>query len=215
MSAYVISNRNGWMCDISKHMISNGNRYLRCIYSYEFSDNHVYIGLTYNIKEREINRKSHINDAVTKHKLATGLIPKIKILSDYIDVNKASILEGAFVEKYKNDGWIILNTKPTGGIGGNILIWNKENCIEAAMKCKTRTEFHKKYRGAYSSAVKNNWIDEINNILKSNKGGKQIHNLKSCKKKAILCTSVTDFKNKYPKEYSAAYRNNWLNEFYK
>jgi len=37
----------------------------------------------------------------------------------------------------------------------------KENCIEAALNCKTRTEFRDKYRGAYKSAKKNGWLYEI------------------------------------------------------
>jgi len=35
-----------------------GNRYNKCIYSYEFPDNTVYVGLTYNIEERQKNRDS-------------------------------------------------------------------------------------------------------------------------------------------------------------
>ena len=65
-----------------------------------------------------------------------------------IDVEKASKLEGEYLEKYKNNNWIILNIAKTGGIGGCTLYWTRERCINSAMKCETRNEFRKKYRGS-------------------------------------------------------------------
>lgn len=212
-SAYAISYRNGWMKEISKHMKLYGSKYKRCIYSYEFiEDKSVYVGLTYNIIERHNNRNSHGNDQVVIHINKTGYIPTRKQLTDYIDVEIASKLEGEYLEKYKNDGWNILNIKPTGGIGGNTLYWNKERCIEVAKKCKTRSEFEKKYRGAYSSSLKNDWHDEINLILKLNKGPKIKHTKELCKEKALLCNTRKDFKKNFIHEFSAAYKNNWLED---
>ena len=90
----------------------------------------VYVGLTHNIIERQNGRDCHNTDQVTKHINLTGYIPIRKQLTDYIDVEIASKLEGEYVEKYKNDGWNILNVAKTGGIGGNTLIWIKEKVIE-------------------------------------------------------------------------------------
>lgn len=39
--------------------------------------------------------------------------------------------------------------------------WTKELCLNESLKCKTRTEFSKKSSGAYKSALKNGWLDEI------------------------------------------------------
>lgn len=212
-SANTIAYKNGWMKLISTHMILYGSKYKRCVYSYEFiEDKCVYVGLTYNIVERQNGRDCRNTDQVTKYINRTGYFPIRKQLTDYIDVEIASKLEGEYVERYKNDGWNILNIKPTGGIGGNTLFWNKERCIEAAKKCKTRSEFEKKYRGAYSSAVKNDWIDEIYLILKSNKGGKVIHTIELCKSKSLLCRTRAEFKKLYIKEFTAAYSNGWLND---
>jgi hypothetical protein len=215
MSAYVISIRNGWMKDISQHMLSFGNKYNRCIYAYEFPDNYVYVGLTYNINERQNNRNSHLNDSVSKHISKTGSIPTRKQLTDYIEVKMASKLEGKYLENYRNDGWHILNIAKTGGIGGNTLFWTKEKCINAAKQCKTRSEFHEKYRGAYSASIKNKWINEINLILKLNKGPKIKHTKELCKEKALLCRTRKEFKKIYIHEFSAAYKNNWLEDICK
>jgi hypothetical protein len=114
---YTLSMRNNWLDDICKHMKPVGDRYNKCIYSYEFPDNHVYVGLTYNIDLREKCRNNDINDAVTKYILNTRLQPTRKQLTDYVNVDDAILLEGKFLLKYINDGWIALNRKKTGGIG--------------------------------------------------------------------------------------------------
>lgn len=214
-SASSIAYNNGWMNKISTHMALYGNKYKRCVYSYEFiEDKSVYVGLTHNIIERQNGRNCHNTDQVTKHINETRYIPIRKQLTNYIDVETASKLEGECVEKYKNDGWNILNIAKTGGIGGNTLFWTKEKCFEIARQCKSRSEFHK-HRGTYSSSLKNGWINEINLILKSNKGPKIIHTKKICEEKALLCKTRKEFKKNYIHEFSAAYKNGWLNDICK
>ncbi len=47
--------------------------------------------------------------------------------------------------------------------------WNiKENVMEAALKCKTRSEFKKLFLGAYKSALRNGWMDKLFPSSKSN-----------------------------------------------
>lgn len=215
MSAYVIANRNGWMKDISAHMISNGNKFKRCIYSYEFSDNSVYVGLTFNLNERQINRDSHMTDAVTKHTIKTLLVPIRKQLTKYIDVEEACILEGKFLDEYKKNGWNVLNIKQTGGIGGNTLFWNKEECIDAANQCKTKSEFIERFRGAYSSALKNNWLYDICMHMVSSQKPKGFWNDKNnCIVEAVKYGSRSEFEKHSYQAYYVSKKNNWLNEFY-
>ena len=65
-SAHRYSCENNWMNDICSHMKST-NLNNRCIYSYEFSDNHVYIGLTYKLKERHNRHLNDIKSSVNIH----------------------------------------------------------------------------------------------------------------------------------------------------
>ena len=88
-----------------------------------------------------------------------------KILCDYILVDDAILMEGKCVENYRINGWILLNKAKTGGIGGNIICWTKERCINVAENCKNSHEFNSKYKGAYSASLKKGWINEINIIL--------------------------------------------------
>lgn len=114
---YNISLKNGWIPEICKHMKPIGDRFNKCIYAYEFPDNHVYVGLTHNIEIREKSRLRDIDDAVTKHMNSSNLTPIRKQLTDYVFVDDAIRLEGEFLNKYIKDGWIPLNRAKTGGIG--------------------------------------------------------------------------------------------------
>lgn len=54
---------------------------------------------------------------------------------------------------------------------------SKENCKEAAKKCKSRTEFQKTYKSEWASARRNGWLDEICSHMerKGNKFQKHIY----------------------------------------
>ncbi len=56
---YMYAREKGILDDICKHMKEKGNSFTRMIYAYEFSDNHVYIGLTFNEKKR---KSEHLTD---------------------------------------------------------------------------------------------------------------------------------------------------------
>ncbi len=158
---YKKSLKNNWLDEICTHMILKGNILKRCIYCYEFSDNNVYIGLTYNIENRH-NR--HINSklsSVNKHINKTKLTPNLIKLTEYIPVNDASILEGVYIKEYKKNGWEILNKCKTGGIGGNIIKWTKEKCQEEALKYSSRSEFSRGNGSAYAASNRNKWLDII------------------------------------------------------
>jgi len=117
--AYNMALKNKWIDDICKHMILLGNIKNRCIYSYEFPDNHVYVGLTFNLEERHSGRKRKITDSVTKYINETKLTPIYKQLTEYVKVEDAIILEGEYLSNYIKNGWIPLNKAKTGGIGGH------------------------------------------------------------------------------------------------
>lgn len=114
---YYVALKNNWIGDICKHMKPIGDRYNKCIYSYEFPDNHVYVGLTHNIDMRQKSRDRDLDDAVTKYVNKTKLKPIRKQLTDYIFVDDAIRLEEEYLQKYLSEGWVGLNKAKTGGIG--------------------------------------------------------------------------------------------------
>lgn len=87
--------------------------------------------------------------------------------TEYVDANKAKLLEKETIEIYDNMGFNILNTAKAGAIGGGNLKWTFEKCKEEALKCKTRTEFYKINNSAYNSSRNNGWLNEVCAHMKS------------------------------------------------
>lgn len=209
-TAYNTSRKNGWLDVMCAHMELKGSKYKRCIYSYEFIDEKcVYVGLTYSMSIREKYRNSSNKDSVRKYINKTGYQPIIKQLTEYVDVKIASKLEGEYVEKYRKDGWKILNVAKTGSIGGDTLKWNKTLCSIEAKKYGTRNEFRLKSAGAYGSASKRGWLDEICSHMIN---GKIIWNKEKCVNVAKLYSSKKEFQKKSYGAYKSALKNGWLNE---
>jgi len=208
--AYSRALKNEWLDDICSHMEIIGNLYKRCIYSIEFSDNSVYVGLTYNYDGRV---EKHITDkksAVYQH-LHSGLTYETKKLTDYIDVKKAMLLEGKYVKKYGKDGWILLNKMKTGGLGA-ILLWTKEKCHEEALKYKNRKEFHKKSSGAYTRARKNQWLDDIcSHMIKTTKE-MGYWTKEKCQEESLKYNRRIEFFNNSSGVYNTCVKQGWLDD---
>lgn len=75
--AFSRARENKWLDDICGHMKIIGNLYKRCIYSIEFSDKSVYVGLTYNYENRIVEHITDKGSAVYQH-LHSGLTYKSK-----------------------------------------------------------------------------------------------------------------------------------------
>jgi len=112
--AYEFAKRNKILHKICSHMIKLGNKYKRCIYAFEFNDNHVYIGLTYNLEKR---KNQHLKKGTVYNYLNNNSTYVLKQLSDYIDVFDAMKLEEKYISTYENEGWYILNIQRISTIG--------------------------------------------------------------------------------------------------
>jgi predicted GIY-YIG superfamily endonuclease len=189
-----------------------GSRNRKCIYCYEFPDNSVYVGLTNDFYRRKSDRDTRSYDTVTQHRLLTGLNPLHKQLTDYVSVEEAIILEGKYVDEYKESGWTILNKVKTGGIGGDTLYWTYDKCLEESKKYTRRVDFNRKSKGAYESAKRNSWIEDmykhmeyVNRPL-----------LSWTKDECIVSASNYEYCSRWKYgdcgAFNAAKRNNWYEE---
>ena len=213
---YVISLKNNWIDDICSHMKILGNLKKRCIYAYEFSDKCAYIGLTCNIDERH---NIHLKRGSVYNHLKINLTYRLKQLTNYINVDKATILEGDFVQKYKLNGWKILNKIKTGGLGGN-LKWTKEKCYEESLKYLTTKDLKKNNRFIYSKCKKNEWIkefkhitDNINHIKERKPSG--YWTKEKCYEESLKYKTKKEFSNFNPTVYNKCLKNKWLSHFSK
>lgn len=139
------------------------------VYAYIFENLHaIYIGRTINVISRDRNHhtesdKSSVYKYAKDHNIE---IPDMIVLETNITVKEGLIKEDYYVNKYREEGWEIINKAKTGlqygSIGTMSRKWTKKTCYEAALKCKTLTEFRKEYNRAYTVSLKNNWLDDYN-----------------------------------------------------
>ncbi len=152
-SAYQIAWRNKWLEDITKHMIPVGNLLKRMIYAWEFPDKTVYVGLTGDKKKRSYNHNNNPKSPVYKYKKLTGLEPTfVPVIDEYIDAADAQAEEENTKLQYESNGWKILNSAKTGGLGGSIIKWTTEEIWKEAKKYKTRVDFQQNAPGAYNAS---------------------------------------------------------------
>jgi predicted GIY-YIG superfamily endonuclease len=147
--------------EITTHMEPLGNMANRMIYSFEFPDKAVYVGLTFNSKKRFNQHLNSIKSAVNKYIQETGLTPIFKKHTDYISKEDAIKMEGQIEDQYRQNGWKILNIAKTGALGSSILKWTFDEVQKEALKYKTRTEFENKNGSAYQAARKRGWLDDV------------------------------------------------------
>lgn len=209
--AWAAASKNNWLDEICSHMEVVGNLFKRCIYAFEFSDNYVYVGLTDNFGRRKKDHLSSSTSPVFRHIQDSKLQPVAIILNEYTDKTVAQKLENSFLQSYIDKGWNILNKAKTGALGGKTLFWTKERCLEVGKKCQTKSEFIRKYSGAYVSSVKNGWYNEISahmiSPVKPIKWTKE-----QCLKAGKKCQTKNEFIKKYSGAYASSVKNGWYDE---
>lgn len=207
-SAYNRARKDGYLDVACSHMIPIGNRVLRMVYSYEFSDNHVYVGLTYNIEKR--NASHLLKGPVFNHIQKSQIIPKRKIISkNYIPWIEAGVLEQKTIDEYKNNGWNILNTSKGGGMGGKEIKWTKDEILKESLKYNTRTQFRRNSPKGYDAAIRNKLLNTVCSHM--------THLNKSWTKEKIQNVAAKynrrgDFQKYSPNEYSIAHKHKWIND---
>jgi hypothetical protein len=192
-------------------MVPIGNLFRRMIYCYEFPDNHVYVGLTYNEKKRKSEHLTDGKGPVWKYKLKTNLEPIYKKLSEYLDEQSAKKFEQETIDKYKVAGWKILNSTKAGALGGNSTKWTKEKIKEVAKLYNKKIDFQKspEYYTAYSAASKHGWIDEVCAHMKYSK---TYWNKEKCLLEAKKYQTRVSFMKNCGGAYNFALKNNFLDE---
>lgn len=144
--------------------ISIGNRFKRCIYCFEFSDNSVYIGLTHDFEERVRDHISGVRGktSVFKHISKNPSISyKTLQLTEYLDQGSSIKAEIFYIEEYKEKRFKVLNKATGGALGGAHRKWNKQQVIDISKKFKSAKEMKKENYGAYMFAVRHKFTKEL------------------------------------------------------
>jgi len=215
--AYNNSWSNGWLDELCSHMVRQGSRYSRCIYSCNFSDNSIYIGITYSFNRR---KTAHLNiegkkiSSVGNYIIKTGIIPEVIKLTDYLPLDEAVILEERYVNEYREKGWNILNRIKTGGVGSNLVKWDKAACKKEALKYKSRNEFMNKSSGAYCAANNHKFLNEITEHMLKYRKHRGYWTKERCLDVAKTCKTRTEFLQNFGNAYAAAVKNGAIVEIH-
>lgn len=159
-SAYNASKARRCFKEAIKHMTPLGNIMKRCVYSIKIKGKKIiYIGLTYNYKKRISShlRTKRFKFFINKYGIQS-IIPKK--ITGYESLGEAIYNEKKFENKYKKEGYKILNIAKTGGIGGGLVKWNKEAVIISAKKFKSISEWSREFRSAVNAAYDKKWMEE-------------------------------------------------------
>ena len=90
------------------------------------------------------------------------------------------------------------------------LKWDKDSCIQEALKYQSRAEFQKAASGAWSAAHKNGWLEEICSHMEI--GWQPKWDKDSCIQEALKYQSRAEFQKTASGAWSAAKKNGWLDE---
>ena len=210
--AYDKAQKNGWLDEVCSHMELNGNTYKRMIYVYEFEDGYAYVGLTYNLNNRNNRHLSDKKSSVYKHLKGRDIKYKLNKLTDFIEKSKAQELEKYFHLKYLENGWNMLNVAKTGALGGITLKWTYEKVKMEAFKYKSKSEFKLKSSSAYIAARKNNWLNDITDHMIIIRKSSNYWTKENVEIEALKYNSKSEFKSKSRGAHYKAYRMGWLND---
>jgi hypothetical protein len=90
----------------------------------------------------------------------------------------------------------------------------KENCLKAALECKTRSEFGKKYFTAYIKCIKNDWYEAFDHMIELKKPSGYWNSKENCINAALECKTRSEFRKKYPTAYIKCIKNDWYEAFF-
>lgn len=215
--AYQVAIRRGdeLYNQITSHMIPLGSKKKRMVYGYFFKDsNAVYVGLTYNIKERDeqhlVVDENSKRTSVGKFIKETGEIPELVKFTEYIDPPSAQKKEGELVNTFKNQGYLILNRAKTGSLGSGEKYTEKE--IEDLLKQITNyKDLYTNHYPIYRAAKRRG--KEFLNRVTQHMGRLQINWTKD---KVLNLASefnkLSDFREKHNGAYTHAKNNGYLDD---
>ena len=209
---YQMAQKKGWLDTTTPHFDILGNVRFRFVYAYEFDDNHVYVGLTGNIKIRQEQHMRGANGSqVYNHIKNTNanyvfkVITPIPLSKDIVGQKETDVLN-----EYKKNGWAILNKQKTGGLGGCNVYWTKERCIELAKQYDSKKALNEANPTAYKTIYLNKWGEEAFQHTKKFRKDNGYWTYDRCRELAIKYKTLSEFRENDSAAYNATYINGWM-----
>jgi predicted GIY-YIG superfamily endonuclease len=129
------------------------------IYAYEFSDHSVYVGLTFRTEQRHAQHA--IRGPVSAHLKKCAEHSRKTLQENIQNPTDAANAERHWIEKYKSEGWTLLNKSRGGGLGSLLTTkWTKESVIAEARKFSTKQAWIEGSQFTYRLAKREGWFAE-------------------------------------------------------
>jgi hypothetical protein len=217
---YNAAHENGWLDDFTwlKRTIAIEEREIDNVYAYEFKSKHsVYIGRTVDLTQRDQAHhrcKSTVAIFARRNKIP---VPKMKILERGITIEEGLIKEDAWIERYRNNGWRILNIAKTGLSSGSLgtlgrVRLTKVHCEHVARKYTTLKEFSNSAPHEYDKARRKKWLGEYT-WLKRSRLPLNTWTEEACMDAARQYTKLKDFRVHCPVAYQTACEHRWIKSY--
>jgi predicted GIY-YIG superfamily endonuclease len=158
--------RNGWY-ELLDHMVNLPTLGHRYVYSFEFPDKSVYVGLSYNPEKRKTDHLCEGSTSkVREYRESTGLSFDFKILTDKLVMLDASHEERRYIRQYKENGWKILNGNKGGSLGGGKKKYTYEQCKNKVSEYKSLKDFCVNANGYYCRIKNEKWEELLSPLLR-------------------------------------------------
>ena len=211
--AYASARKNGWLDEVCSHMTIKNNGHKYCVYIiFNKRKNMAYTGITRQSILQRMQQHKGINNNCNS-KLIINENDTEYFYTDYIfSSDKLKYYEKKYSNMYKKNNYLILNNENLYGRLGNIYkkSLTYDFCKLEAIKYTCRGDFHKFSHGAYESARKNGWLDDICSHMRLLWEIKWDHS--SAKKEAKKYKSRGDFHKFSHGAYESARKNGWLDD---
>lgn len=150
-SAYNKARKLEILDKICNHMEVKGNKFKRMLYAFEFPDKSVYVGLTFDYKQRY---KSHMRNNFLIIDKTDNLGHEFIMFNELYSIDVIGEKEKDLIQSYKNKGWDILNKNKAGALGSNTRKWTKEKILKESLKFNKKKDLFRKKPGLIKAAKK-------------------------------------------------------------
>lgn len=225
-SVYNIAFKKGWLSEMTWFITApKYNRHNYCVYVYTDEDNNVaYVGLTVDRKRRHYNHSTGYDHGgkTTKSPVfryfisLRKIVPQPHYLEEGLTATEAREKEHYWVNRYREMGYLLLNTAKTGAdigsLGSAAIKWTKTKVFEEARKYISRSEFATNSASAYSVARERGWLEQMTWMK-----DKWSHPTPKWTKEVVIeeakrYSTRIDFERNAPTAYSKAQQLGWLAE---
>lgn len=213
-SAASAAGRNGWLDEICGHMKAVGNNFKRKIYVFLFTDKTAYVGLA---QDPEGRYRQHLRDKrspVYKQAKVNGISFEYHLLTDWLHKDIAGKVEDFFINKYKEDGWTMLNRQRGGNLGGRTKKYNPEQLQEEADKYEYIDDFREGSPLAYGYIIANHMFEDYCAKMKPGKSSRLYWTLERAIAVVPECKNRRALIKKYPKAWELLRKAELLDKYY-